>query len=101
MDSSNDNYWATILTLLRIYMHPIACALFHMIHNCIVSQQRSDDPLRQQEEGRLHQGCSPWDDEYSDEEDDEVESIPGVNHDVTDEKNGEQRSVTTRECKGG
>lgn len=100
MEPGNDIDWAAIPTLLRNYIYPIACALFHLIYICIMPQQQSDDLLRQQEEGRIQQGCYPWDDEYSDEEDGKGESFTGINHESKDEKDGEQESVTIRECKG-
>lgn len=78
MESSNGSARDLIATLVRTCMLLIACALLYMIYNCMIPCQRSDDPNRRpEEEGRIRQGCYPWDDEYSDGENDEEEDEGG------------------------
>ncbi len=100
MGPGNDNNGDIIPTLLRTYVPSIACTLINSIYSCIMPQQQRDDSLGQQEEGRIQQGCYPWDDEYSDDEDDEGDSSTGINRGLTGERCCEKGSGTIGECKG-
>lgn len=103
MESSNDSARDLIATLVRTCTLLIACALCYMIYNCTISRQRSDDPSPRPEEDR-RQGCYPWDDEYSDEENNEEKdwggSVTVSNLGLTDGKDYQEGSGSVKKGHG-
>ncbi len=75
-----------------------------MLYKCIAPRQRSGDPCRRPEEERIRQGCYPWDDQYSDEENDAEEdkgdSFPGFDHGITDGKDYQEEPGSIEEGQG-